>query len=218
MKTRILLVHAYGPSIPPIVEAFRTQWPEAEVLNLLDEALYADVGPDGVLAPDMFGRVERLLSHAAQSRADGIIFTGSTFGPAVDAARAQLSIPVLKADEAMCDRIAARSQRVLVVCTAKRALPIIRANILEAAERRGTRPSLTELCPTGAKDAISAGDHATHDRLIAESVEAARDYDVIALGQISMVPAISMLTPATAARVLATPQCSVERMRELVGA
>lgn len=217
MRKRILLVHAYGPSIAPIVEAFKTQWPEAEALNLLDEALYADVGADGVLAPDMPGRIERLLSHAAQSRADGIIFTGSTFGPAVDAARARISIPVLKADEAMCDRIAGRSQRVLVVCTAKRALPVIRANILAAASARGTHPDLTDLCPAGAKDAISDGDHATHDRLIAECVEAAGQYDLIAFGQISMVPAIRLLRPETAERVLATPQCSVERMRELVG-
>jgi hypothetical protein len=214
--TRILLVHAYYASMAPIMAAFKSDWPEAQTLNILDEALYADVAPDGVMTPDVPARVESILRHAEKSRANGVVFTGSTFGPAVDAAKG-IGIPVLKADEAMAEIIAAKAARVLVVCTARRAIPVIEANIRAKAATLNTTPAIASLWVEGAKDAISAGDHATHDRLIAEAVKAgAANHDVIAFGQISMVPARRLLPAQIDARVMSSCDASVTRMRELV--
>jgi hypothetical protein len=202
----------------PIVDAFAAAWPEAEVLNLLDEALYADVSPEGIMGPDVPERVASLLLHARKSRADGIVFTGSTFGPAVDAAKGGIGIPVLKADEAMAEIIAANAKRPLIVCTARRALPVIRGNIAAKAAEKGTAPDISELWVADAKDAIVAGDDAVHDRLIAEAVKSNNaGHDVIAFGQVSMVPAKRLLPADVAERVVTSAEASVLRMRELVG-
>jgi len=215
MSKRIILVHPYAPTMAPIIEAFARLWPQAQVLNLLDESLYADVGADGVLAADVFGRIAALLRHACASRADGVIFTGATFSPAVEAARASLALPVLKADEAMCEEIAACRGRVAILCTAQRALPIIRAGV-EAAARGSSRPEIEEIWVEGAKDALVAGDGARHDRLIAAAMEQLDVCDMLALGQISMAPARDLLTPERAARVLASSDASVHMMRKLL--
>jgi hypothetical protein len=215
---RILLVHAYHPSMAPIAEAFATGWPEAQVLNLLDEALYSDVSPEGVMDPDIPERVASILRHAEKSRADGVVFTGSTFGPAVDAAKTTIGIPVLKADEAMAEIIAEKAEKPVIVCTARRALPVIRGNIEAKVAERGRVLSLGEWWVAGAKDAIVAGDNATHDRLIAEAVKNNNaGHDMIAFGQVSMVPAKRLLTAEIAARVITSAEASVIRMRELVG-
>jgi hypothetical protein len=217
MSKRIMLVHAFLPSMPPIVEAFKQGWPEAEVLNLVDEALYADVSPEGVMKPGVADRVASLLKHCVLSGADGIVFTGSTFGPAVDAARPSISVPMLKADEAMAERAVALGQRILVVCTAMRAIPVVRGNIEAAAKKAGVRPTIESLCVPGAKDAISAGNEETHDRLIAEFVEREQhEYDVIVFGQISMVPSRARLTSGVAARVLCSPESTVGHLRSLL--
>jgi hypothetical protein len=219
MSKRIMLVHAFLPSMPPIVDAFKQGWPEAEVLNILDEALYADVTPEGAMKPGVVGRVESILEHCVLSGADGIVFTGSTFGPAVDAARPSISVPVLKADEAMAERAVSIGRRILVVCTAMRAIPIVRANVEAAAKKVGVQPKLDELCVAGAKDAISAGKDETHDRLIAEAVEReSQGYDVILFGQISMVPSRALLSPGVAARVLCSPDSTVAHLRSLLQA
>lgn len=216
--TRILLVHAYHPSMAPIVDAFAAAWPEAQVLNLLDEALYADVSPEGVMKPDVPDRVANILRHAELSRADGIVFTGSTFGPAVDAAKGGIGVPVLKADEAMAEIIAERALRPLIVCTARRALPVVRGSVAAKAAERGTSPDITELWVADAKDAIIAGDNATHDRLIAEAVKSNdAGHDLIAFGQVSMVPAKRLLPDDVAAHVITSAEASVLRMRQLVG-
>jgi hypothetical protein len=49
MPKRIFLVHPTPLAMPPVDEAFKTLWREAQVLNLLDESLYADVGANGEL-------------------------------------------------------------------------------------------------------------------------------------------------------------------------
>ena len=47
MPKRIFLVHPTPLALPPVDEAFKKLWPQAQVLNLLDESLYADVGANG---------------------------------------------------------------------------------------------------------------------------------------------------------------------------
>jgi Asp/Glu/hydantoin racemase len=175
------------------------------------------VGADGVLAADVFDRISALLRHACASRADGVIFTGATFSPAVEAARVSLDLPVLKADEAMCEEIAACRGRVAILCTAQRALPVIRAGVEAAAMAGGSRtPEIAEIWVEGAKDALVAGESARHDRLIAAAMEQLDACDMLALGQISMAPARGLLTPERAARVLASPDASVHMMRKLL--
>ena len=219
MSKRVMLVHAFLPSMPPIVAAFERDWPEAEVRNILDEALYADVSPEGVMKPSVPARVASILQHCVVSGAQGIVFTGSTFGPAVEAARRSISVPVLKADEAMAARAVALGRRILIVCTAMRAIPIIRANIEAAAATADVQLAIGELCVPGAKDAISAGDDELHDRLIAEWVEREqRDYDVIVFGQISMVPSSTQLPPALAKKVMCSPESTVKHLKSLLEA
>jgi Asp/Glu/hydantoin racemase len=218
MRKRIFLVHPYFPTMAPIDAAFRRGWPHAEIINLVDESLYADVPPDGTLAPSLFERVATLLHHCENSGAHGVVFTGTTFGPAVEAARRTMKIPVIRAEEAMAEEAVRRGERILLVCTAKRAMPIVRASLETAAARCGRACRVTEFWVEGAKDAIVDGGMEAHDRLIAMAIEAAGDFDVIVLGQISMVPARAYVSPALAPRVIASPDAAVARMRTLVGA
>ena len=216
MPKRIFLVHPYFPTMGPIDAAFKAIWPQAQTVNLLDESLYADVPQDGTLAPGLYRRVDTLLRHCADSGADGMVFTGTTFGPAIDAARAHIKVPVLRAEEAMAEETVRRGGRILLACTAKRAMPIVRQSFEAAAARQGVTLKIEELWVAGAKDAITDGAIETHDRLIARAVETA-DHDVIVLGQISMVPARTYLPEAVARRVLTSPDAAVARMRALVG-
>ena len=87
MPKRIFLVHPVSLAMEAIDRAFKTLWPQAQTLNVLDESLYADIPQDGTLSEDVRRRVMSLLKHCEASGADGILFSGSTFGPAVEAAR-----------------------------------------------------------------------------------------------------------------------------------
>lgn len=216
MSKRVFLVHPTPLAMAPIDEAFKTLWPQAQTLNLLDESLYADIPQDGTLAPGIYDRVASLLRHCEASGADGILFSGSTFGPAVDKARAGMRVPVLRAEEAMMEQALTLGERLLLVCTAKRAMPVVRGTLDAAIRRAGVARAITELWVKGARDAITSGDIDTHDRLIAEQVTAAGDFDVIIFGQISMVPARTPLPHDIARRIVTGPAATVARMRALI--
>ena len=81
MPKRIFLVHPTLLAMPPVDQAFKTLWPDAKVLNVLDESLYNDIPQDGTLAPEIYTRLTNLFRHCEMSGADGIVFSGSTFGP-----------------------------------------------------------------------------------------------------------------------------------------
>jgi Asp/Glu/hydantoin racemase len=216
MPKRIFLVHPYFPSMPPIDAAFKSGWPEAQTVNLLDESLYADVPQDGKLSPLLYQRVATLLHHCVTSGADGIVFTGTTFGPAIEAVRPHIAVPLLRAEEAMAEQAVGMGQDVLLVCSAKRAMPVIRGSLEAAAKRRNLRPRISELWVSGAKDALARGGLEAHDRLIAREVEAASHAGVIVIGQISMAGACAHVSPALAPRIVTSLNAAVARMRAVV--
>ena len=94
---RITLIHAMSPSIPPITQAFHRLWPEATLMNLLDDSLAPDLARDRALTPAMTDRFLALARYGKSTGSDAILFTCSAFGPSIEAcAREFPSIPVLK--------------------------------------------------------------------------------------------------------------------------
>ena len=96
MSRRIALIHAVTVAIAPVQDAFRRLWPDARCTNLLDDALTPDRERDGELTQAMRGRIGALADHAASTGADGVLFTCSAFGEAIEQAAARLPLPVLK--------------------------------------------------------------------------------------------------------------------------
>ena len=64
---RIALIHALRHSPPPVEAAFARLWPEATLMNLLDDSLSADLAREGALTRTP--RRTWLLS--SESRDDG---------------------------------------------------------------------------------------------------------------------------------------------------
>ena len=93
---RIALVHAVTAAMEPISDAFGEFWPEAECSNILDDSLPGDLERSGGLTPAIFGRFDALGNYAADLGADGLLFTCSAFGDAIDAVARKARFPVLK--------------------------------------------------------------------------------------------------------------------------
>lgn len=219
MKPRIFLLHAYRYSVAPCEEAFQRLWPEAEAVRLLDESLYADAGADGSLPANIGARLSSLFRHCVVSGANGIVFTGSTFGPAVEAAKGDIEVPLLKADEAMSEMAVAKGRRILMLATAKRAMPVIRRNLENAARAAGASPEIVEAWVPDAQAANNAGRAEEHDRAIAEMAAAkGAGFDAIVLGQMSMAPARRLMPADVAARVLTSPDAAAVKMRAVLSA
>src|ERR1700749_4787992 len=115
---RIALVHALKHSIAPIEASFARLWPDARLMNLLDDSLSADLARDGKLTDAMTGRFLSLGRYAAATCADAILFTCSAFGPCIEAvAREHAPMPVLKPNEAMIEQAVKQGRKIGLLST-----------------------------------------------------------------------------------------------------
>ncbi len=203
---RIALIHAGAVSIPPIEAAFRQLWPDAALMNLLDDSLFSDRGA-GALPPAMTPRFLALARYAAGTGADGILFTCSAFGPCIEAcARALAPIPVLKPNEAMVAAACAAGGRIGLLAT-------FPGTLATMAEEFPPEVRLVPKLADGAFAALQAGDVATHDRLVAEAAKALADCDTVALAQFSLSRAAPAVERALGRAVLTTPGSAVSALK-----
>ena len=209
---RIALIHALKHSIAPIEAAFELAWPEARLMNLLDDSLSADLARDGHLTDAMTGRFLALGDYAAATGADAILFTCSAFGPCIEAvARAHAPMPVLKPNEAMIEQAVTMGTRIGLLSTFPPTLVSMPPEFPAAVQ---VVPKLAE----GALAALDRGDRATHDRLIADASRDLRDCDVIALAQFSIAATAPLVVEATGKPVVTTPDSAVLKLKKKLSA
>jgi DNA-binding transcriptional LysR family regulator len=213
---RIALIHALTHSMPPIVAAFGRLWPEARLVNLLDDSLSADLARDGVPTPAMTDRFLTLARYSARNGADAILFTCSAFGPCIDACVRELApMPVLKPNEAMIEEAVALtgpSGRIGLVATFAPMLASMPAEFTAVAPGVTVVPCLA----TGALPALDRGDAEGHDRAAAEAAATLKDCDVVGLGQFSLARAALAVARATGKTVLTTPDSAVRKLQRLL--
>lgn len=206
---RIALVHAGAVSIPPIELAFRQLWPEAQIMNLLDDSLFSDRGA-GNLPPAMTERFVMLGRYAVANGADGILFTCSAFGPCIEACAEDLApIPVLKPNEAMIAEACSTNGRIGLLATFAGTLTTMPAEF-------PTRSDVKTVLIEGAFEALQRGDVKTHDDLVLAAAERLLDCDVFALAQFSLSRVAPSLSKKLGKPVFSTPTSAVRRLRRLV--
>ncbi len=209
---RIALIHALPHSPPPVQAAFARLWPQAQLMNLLDDSLSSDLERDGRITDSMTSRFLLLARYAFATGADGILFTCSAFGPCIDAVKADAKgKPVLKPNEAMIDAAVATGGRVGLLATFRPTLESMPAEFPPGVD-------LKTVMAEGAMEALGRGSTSSHDALVVKAALGLKDCDVIALAQFSLSRAAAAVAAATGKQVLTTPDSAVLRMKAMCGA
>jgi Asp/Glu/hydantoin racemase len=207
---RIALIHALRHSPPPVEAAFARLWPEATLMNLLDDTLSSDLQRDGALTSQIHERFMTLSRYAERCGADAILFTCSAFGPCIEAVARELHpMPVLKPNEAMIEDASGTGKRVGLVASFAPTLQTLPKEF----------PASVDLSMTlaeGALAALDGGDTQRHDQLVVEAALRLGDCDVIALTQFSLARAASAVAAATGKTVLTTPDSAVLKLKRLL--
>ncbi|MDD9903959.1 MAG: aspartate/glutamate racemase family protein [Rhodospirillaceae bacterium] len=214
---RISLIHAVPVAIDPVVETFQSDWPEAEVYSLLEDSLPGDLQEAGEIDQAMIERFTRLADYAADTGADGILFTCSAFGTAIEAAAAaHAPLPVLKPNEAMFEEAMDMGSRIGMIATFQPSIPSMTQEFEEMAAATGASAKLETACVPDAMDALRDGDADTHNRLVAGAVDELGDTDVLLLAQFSTAQARPAVEAKYDKPVLTSPGSAVRKLRRLL--
>jgi hypothetical protein len=225
--TRVALVHATALAVGPIASAFERLWPQTRRMNLLDDSLSVDRAEAGALTPEMTRRFIDLASYAKGTGCEGILFTCSAFGPAIEAAGAAVGIPTLKPNEAMFEEalaLAAQSgagaqqpARLGLVATFAASIPSMSEELLALAKQRGQRIELHTVFVPEAMDDLAQGNADLHHRKIAAAAAARGELQscaAVMLAQFSMAQAQPHVQATLSCPVLSSPDCAVLALKK----
>ena len=208
---RIFVVHALAASLAPVAQAFAARWPKAELCNLMDDALSRD-RQTGRIREEVFQRrFVDLIRYCLACDASGVLFACSAFNGAIESARRGVPVPVLKPGEAL-----KLGDSFAVVATFEPSIASLRSQIQAEAENYGKAVRVEGIFVEGAMRALSDGDGARHDALIARSVSQLSGVDAVLLAQFSMARAAEAAAPRSPAPLLTSPLSAVARLRSLV--
>ena len=209
---RIALIHALRLAMAPVEQAFERHWPQAERLNLLDDALSVDRERAGALSVELSARISALANYAVSAGASGILYTCSAFGDAIDEVKQRLRMPVLKPNEAMFAEAVERGRRLGLLAT----FPSSIGPLAKELKALAPHVALETACVPQAMSALQAGDGAQHDALLAALAPRLGHCDAIMLAQFSTARAREAVAAAVKCPVLTSPDSAVLRMKKLV--
>ena len=212
-STRVAFLHTGAVVIAPVAELAREFLPGVDTVNYLDDRIVADLR-DESRAAGVAARVAELVRAAKTAGADAVMLTCSSISQLAVTTADEVGIPVLRIDEAMADEAVATGDRIAVLATLPTTLEPTLALIGERADLAGARPTVVSEVIDGAFAAVSGGDRASHDRLVADAITRVADADVVVLAQASMASA------ADAAHVdvpvLTSLRPGIQRLRDIV--
>lgn len=215
---RICLIHAVRVAIDPVAEAFARLWPEAQLMNLLDDSLSIDRQRDGMLTPAMTARFLALGQYAKSVGVDGILFTCSAFGPAIEAVKHALApMPVLKPNEAMFEEALGAGARLGLLASFEPSIAPMVEEFAALAKQRQSHAQLVTACAPTAMPALNRGDASAHDALLAQEALTLKGCDAIMLAQFSTARARDAVHAATGVTVMTSPDSAVRAMRSALG-
>jgi hypothetical protein len=222
VSPRIALIHATALAVQPIQSAFARIWPEARRMNLLDDSLSVDhAAAGGQLTPVMTQRFLDLASYAKGTGCNGILFTCSAFGQAIEAAGRTTGLPTLKPNEAMFEQAlssptAGRPLRLGLLATFQASIPSMSAELEQLARARGVAIELRSVFVPDAMDDLAQGRTAEHHHKIAVVARALSDCDAVMLAQFSMAAAAPEVQAQLSCPVLSSPDCAVLALKKTI--
>jgi Asp/Glu/hydantoin racemase len=202
-------------SLPPTFAALAEELvPGADVFHIADETLLGVTRREGRLTPTTRRRVLGYVESAADAGADVVVVTCSSIGPAVDASRGFVDVPVLRIDEPMADEAVRIGSRIGVVATLSTTLEPTAELVARRAREAGKDVQVVSHLCDGAFEALTAGDRDRHDELVREGLrQVMSQTDVVVLAQASMARVVEDDPPVP---ILSSPRLGMERVAELL--
>jgi Asp/Glu/hydantoin racemase len=216
MAARIVLLHATPIAMAPIQSAFAENWPEAEIVNLLDDGLTIDRAREDHLSEKMIERFVTFGKYGYDMGADGILVTCSAFGPAIDRLIKALPIPVLNPNEAMFRAAIAKGTKIGMLATFGPSVSTMTDEFNEFIAAGDKPATLRTLLVEKAIDLLRKGDADTHNRLVGERAPELEDCDAIMLAHFSTSRAAAKVRAAVTKPVMTAPHAAVDLMKQMV--
>ena len=208
------LIHALEESEEPIRESFKSIWPEVNLKEYSDFDLSIDRA-NGVEESMIRSRIIGLGKDAVNDKVDAILYTCSAFGNAINAAKEEFDIPVLKPNESAFKAAIKAKKDVNILVTFKPSLDLLTNEFKEMSHGQGI--GIQGYLIDSALDLLKDNRIEDHNQRILDFINSLPSDETIVLGQFSMARAAEKINSQMPNRlVLNTPDAAVIELKELL--
>jgi Asp/Glu/hydantoin racemase len=213
-QIKIGLIHALEESEMPIRESFQKIWPEVNLNEYADFQLSIDRA-NGLDETAIRSRIIDLGQQAVNDHVDAILYTCSAFGDAIEAAKNQFNLPILKPNEPAFKNAINAALDVNILVTFEPSLKLL-INEFEMMSRDADINIKGHLIHDALK-LLKENQVKAHNDKIISAVEMIPSHETIILGQFSMARAAEEIKQQMPDRlVLNTPDAAVTELKELL--
>lgn len=220
MPQTLALIHTSGIFLTvdhSLLKMIGESLPDVKVINIVDDSLLPHCMAEQQITPAIMRRMCAYVVAAETAGADAILSLCSSLGPAIDAARKLVSVPVIKIDDAHTEEAARNYDRIGVMATVATTLAPTVALIREKASALNRSVTIIESLSAAAFEALLAGDRAKHDAMLIDAARTlAPEIDVLLFAQASMARLASEVQETTGKPVLTSPRLAVEYTRRVL--
>lgn len=216
MTKKLAIIHTTPATIASLGEMVSAAVPGIDIINFLDDSILPRLRTNGGNIEEVKDRVVQYGKFAEQSGADLILSACSSIGELAEAIQAEVSVPVVRIDEAMAEEAVRRGKRIGVVATISTTLNPTISLLKKKAKELGKDIELIPLLAEEAYLELHRGNAHEHDRILAEQLmNLEKQVDIIVLAQASMSRAKQSL-PDTVDKnkILTSPPHAIKKIKQ----
>ncbi|MCM3717776.1 aspartate/glutamate racemase family protein [Fictibacillus phosphorivorans] len=217
MGKTLAIIHTTPLTIEPLKRLAQDYLPSFEVINFVDDSILPQLRRNGGKVEEVEERLIQYTKYAEQAGASIILNACSSVGEVVDKARKQLSVPIIRIDEAMGEEAMNHGKKIGVIATLSTTLnPTVKLLEQIAIEYKKT-VDIHSVLAEEAYQYLIQGDPDEHDLILAEQLsELAKKVDIVVLAQASMARAVAKLPEEQQKKFLTSPELGMERVKQTI--
>lgn len=211
---KLAIVHTTPVTVESLKRLASEILPDYEVINFVDDSILPQLKQNEGRVVDVEDRLIHYYQFAEQVGADIVLNACSSVGEVVKKGASQVTIPIVRIDEAMAEEAVKRGKRIGVVATLATTLrPTIALVTEKSAEAEGDY-QIESLLVSEAYEQLIAGNRQGHDTVLAEALlNFVQTVDVVVLAQASMARVVESLPDNVQNRFLSSPKMGMERVK-----
>lgn len=215
--TKLAIIHTTAATVDSLKALSAEVLPDRELINFVDDSILPQLAQNGGNLADVEERLLHYARFAEQVGADVILEACSSVGELVPKMQAEVSIPVVRIDEAMAEEAVRRGTRLGVAATLPTTLQPTTRLLRAKADAAGRHIEIIPVLIEGAYQKLMAGDREGHDNLLIEKLqELARGTDAVVLAQASMARVLARLPDAEQGKFLVSPPLAMAQVKSIV--
>ncbi len=214
MTATLAIIHTTPLTVDPLKVLATELLPGVAVVNFVDDSILPQLRSNAGNVEDVRERLFQYARFAEQVGADVILNACSSVGGVVEVMRQQVSIPVVRIDEAMAEQAVQRGRRIGVAATLATTLNPTMQLVQSKADAAGVSIEIVPLLADSAYKKLLGGDKAGHDADLRTALaDLAASVDVVVLAQASMARVVAALPSEQQQKCLSSPRLGMERVK-----